>query len=328
MAGRHSARYAHARFRTGLPLGAAAAILLPFVGAAAQAEVRERILLTRQVGPPGPANPAVVVLVANVARNDADAPACHFTGVLRGEEAGPDFGAGLKQVVFEPLDLAPGESLAIDLPPTEPDGSVMPLHDRVLVASIERQEDGVGPCPLLVQALGYDPASAATAGIYEPPYRLTIFGSLPSGDEAERRRLPLGFVGGSAAQSARLVLLSDHDGPVPDARCTPAGEVTAQVVPRLGGGGSGVPIEQAWPVKWEGPGLESIAVTEIALDELVPGAPGRVDALVSLRYDAVLPAVCRARLSGSLEIYDVATGEVRAAIPLDRVFPDYHHFHN
>jgi hypothetical protein len=50
--------------------------------------------------------------------------------------------------------------------------------------------------------------------------------------------------------------------------------------------------------------------------------------LLSLRFDEALPATCRQRISGSFEIYDQATGQARAVIPLDRTFFNYHHFHN
>jgi len=214
------------------------------------------------------------------------------------------------------------------VPPTASDSQGVPSHVRVPVLAIEADDPGVGPCPLLVQALGYEAASGAT-GLLLDRFAIGVEKTFAAGTYAPGPH-PLGFVGGSVAQHGRLILISDNLSALPKDRCTPSGEVTARLVPRLeAGSGSPAPsLERSWPIKWEGPALKATALVEISFDELAPGADGRIDALLSLRFDEALPATCRQRISGSFEIYDQATGQARAVIPLDRTFFNYHHFHN
>jgi hypothetical protein len=302
------------------------AALLSAPGPIAYAQTREHVLLARQVGLPGPGNPAVAILVSNVPHGNPGAPPCHFTGAVRAEEAEHPFGAGLRDLVFEPLSLAPGESLAIDVPPTAPASQVVPSQVRVLIVAIEADDLGVGPCPLLVQALAYEAGSGGTELLLHR-FTLGVEKSLVAGVQV-RGPGPVGFIGGNVGQAARVILISDNQSPLPSDRCAPPGEVITRLVPRLDGSpASSTPsVEHSWPIKWQGPDTKAMALVEISFDEIAPGADGRIDALLSLRFDEVLPLNCQQGISGSFEVYDQATGQTRAAIPMDRVFFAYHHF--
>jgi hypothetical protein len=120
-------------------------------------QTREHILLARQVELPGVQ--AVVILISNQSQEMPGRP-CHFNGAVRTEEIPPPFGSGLDHLVFKPVSLAPGESLAIDIPP--PDIGVAPSQIKVLIMAIEADDAVSRSCPLLVQAMGYDNDSGAT----------------------------------------------------------------------------------------------------------------------------------------------------------------------
>lgn len=118
-----------------------------------------------------------------------------------------------------------------------------------------------------------------------------------------------------------------NNSPLPADRCDLNGEVVAQLVPRLDDDSDDPTrsTENAWPIKWEGPSLKSVAIVDVFFDELDPNAAHRVDALLTLRFDHPLPVACLKRLDASLQIFDQTTGSI---IPADRVFFNHHHFHN
>lgn len=268
---------------------------------------------------------ALVLLIGNLSHETPGRP-CHFNGAVRTEEIPPPFGSGLDDLVFGPVSLAPGESLAIDLPP--PDTGIVPSQVRVLIMSIEADDAVSRSCPLLVQTMGYDTDSGATEVLID---RFTVGlertfavpGHAPSS-------VPLGFVVGNAGQATRLILISDNNSPLPADRCDLNGEVIAQRVPRLDDESADQTgsIENAWPIKWQGPSLKSVAIVDIAFGELDPDADQRIDALLSIRFDRLLPVACLKRLDAILQVFDQATGATRAVIPTDRVFFNYYHFHN
>jgi hypothetical protein len=283
---------------------------------------REHILLARQVGLPGVQ--AIVILISNQSQETLGRP-CHFNGAVRTEEIPPPFGSGLDDLVFEPVSLTPGESLAIDLPP--PDIGIVPSQVRVLIMAIEADDAVSRSCPLLVQAMGYGNDSGATEVLIDRfTFGLERTFAVPG---HARSSFPLGFVGGHAGQAARLILVSDNNSSLPADRCEPSGEVIAQLVPHLNDESDDQTrsIENAWPIKWQGPTLKSIAIVDIPFGEFDP-ADRRVDALLSLQFDRPLPAACLKRINASLQVFDQATGATRAVVPMDRVFFNYHHFHN
>ena len=293
-----------------------------------QAQTREHILLARQVGLPE--NQAVVVLVSNRS-HEPPGQSCHFTGRARIEEVTPPFGSGLEDFVFEPVSLAPGESVAIDIPPPDnsaPGARVVPSQIRVLIIGFEADDAASGSCPLLVQAFGYDSDSGATEVLID---RFTIGAektfAVPT---AIRSSVPLGFVGGAADQIARLILFSNNNNGLPADHCQLTGEVIAQVVPRLADDPDDQirSFEKSWPIKWQGPTTKSVAIVDISFDELDLSADPRVDSLLSLRFDHPLPAACLKCLTGSVQISNNQTGATQAVIPADRVFFNYRHFQN
>jgi hypothetical protein len=295
-----------------------------------QAQTREHILLAREVGLPE--NRAVVVLVSNRS-HQPPGQSCHFTGRARIGEVIPPFGSGLDDFVFEPVSLAPGESLAIDIPPPDIPGTsaqVVPSQTRVLIIGFEADNAASGSCPLMVQAFGYDADSGATEVLID---RFTIGAEktfvVP---RATRSSVPLGFVGGAAGQNARLILFSDNTSGLPAHHCQLTGEVTAQVVPRLADDPDDQTrsIERSWPIQWQGPTAKSGAIVDIPFDKLDHDLPAdqRVDSVLSLRFDHPLPAACLKWLSGSVQIFNNGTGATQAVIPVDRVFFNYRHFRN
>lgn len=269
----------------------------------------------------GSSTQAVVLLIGNLSREMRGRP-CHFNGAARIEEIAPPFGSSLDDLVFEPLSLAPGESLAIDVPP---DTQVIPSQIKVLIMAIEADDAVSRSCSLLVQAMGYDTDSGATQVMVEK-----IFEDNARTTDIRTSPVPLGFVGGNAGQAARLILISDNNSPLPADRCDLNGEVIVHLVPRLDNDSDDQTrsTENAWPIKWEGPSLKSVAIVDIPFGELDPTADQRLDALLSLRFDHPLPGACLKRLDASLQIFDQTTGSTRAVIPADRVFFNYHHFHN
>ena len=293
-----------------------------------QARTREHILLARQVGLPK--NQAVVVLVSNRS-HEPPGRSCHFTGRARIEEVAPPFGSGLDDFVFEPVSLAPGESLAIDIAPPDipvPSAQVVPSQIRVLTIGFEADDAASGSCPLLVQAFGYDADSGATEVMID---RFTIGAEKTFAVPSDTRSsLPLGFVGGAAGQIARVILFSDNTSGLPADHCQLTGEVIPQVVPRRADDPDDQTrsFERSWPIKWQGPTTKSVAIVDIPFDELDLPPDPRVDSLLSLRFDHPLPAVCLKGLSGSVQIFNNETGATQAFIPVDRVFFNYHHFQN
>jgi hypothetical protein len=277
----------------------------------------------------GASTQAIVLLIANPA-DPALGRRCHFNGKVRTEELTPPFGAGLDDLVFEPISLAPGESLAIDIPPhnaSAPGAQIVPSQIRVLIMAIEADDAVSDQCPLLVQALGYDTGSGATEVLIDR-YTFGVEKTFAVSGHV-RSPVPLGFVGGDTDQAARLILISENNSPLPVAHCDLTGKVIAQLAPRLADDpddqtGS---IENAWPIKWQGPSSQSVAIIDIPFDEFDP-ADRRVDALLSLRFDHPLPAACLKRINASLQILDQTTGATQAVIPADRVFFNYHHFDN
>jgi hypothetical protein len=273
----------------------------------------------------GPATQTVVLLLNNPS-HVAFGPPCQFSGVVRADDMPPPLGSGLQDLVFEPISLATGESLAIDIPfMPDPDAGVR----QDLILRIEQDDAASGPCPLLVQALGYDDDSGATEFMIHDRFALGLERTFDAAGEAGSPR-PLGFAGGNANQSARFILVSDNDSPLPAEHCELTGEVTAQTLPRLteASADQPQPVKAAWPIKWEGPSLRSVAIVDIPFEELGASAEQRVDALLSIRFDHPLSTVCPRRLNGSLQILDQPTGTTRAVIPTDRVLFDYQHFHN
>lgn len=273
----------------------------------------------------GSAAQGIVLLVANLS-NETPARPCHFNGAVRTEQLHPPFGSGLQHPVFSPLSLAPGESLAIELPP--PDIGVAPSQIKVLVMAIEADDAVDHRCPLMVQAMEYDTHSSATAVLID---RFTVGVERTFAVPGHARAsVPLGFVGGNLGQAARLTLVSDHSSPLPAGGCALDGEVVAQIVPQPAEDPAGQTrsANNAWPISWQGPALKSFAIVEIPFGELDPGADRRVDALLKLRFDPPLPAACLKRLNASLQIFDQATGATRAVVPADRVFFNYHYFNN
>jgi hypothetical protein len=272
----------------------------------------------------GSSTQALVLLIGNQSQETLGRP-CHFNGAVRTEEIPPPFGSGLDDLVFEPVSLTPGESLAIDLPP--PDIGIVPSQVRVLIMAIEADDAVSRSCPLLVQAMGYGNDSGATEVLIDRfTFGLERTFAVPG---HARSSFPLGFVGGHAGQAARLILVSDNNSSLPADRCEPSGEVIAQLVPHLNDESDDQTrsIENAWPIKWQGPTLKSIAIVDIPFGEFDP-ADRRVDALLSLQFDRPLPAACLKRINASLQVFDQATGATRAVVPMDRVFFNYHHFHN
>jgi len=293
-----------------------------------QAQTREHILLARQVGLPE--NQAVAVLISNRSHKPPGRP-CNFNGALRTEEITPPFGSGLDELVFEPISLAPGESVAIDIQPPDvraPGAQVHPSQIKVLIMAVEADDAVSSACPLLVQALGYDASSGATEVLIDR-YILGVEKTFAISGDA-RSPVPLGFVGGNADQTARLVLISENTSGLPADHCERSGEVIAQIVPRLhdDSDDQARSIEKSWPIKWQGPAIKSVAIIDIPFADLDPPADQRVDSWLSLRFDDPLPAACFKRLNSSLQVFDQSTGATRAVIPRDRVLFNYDHFHN
>jgi hypothetical protein len=104
--------------------------------------------------------------------------------------------------------------------------------------AIEADDPGVGPCPLLVQALGYEAASGAT-GLLLDRFAIGVEKTFAAGTYAPGPH-PLGFVGGSVAQHGRLILISDNrtPGPAPGSRLGESGAVArAELADQVGGSG-------------------------------------------------------------------------------------------
>jgi hypothetical protein len=289
----------------------------------AEAHRREHILLARQVGvsvyPPW--DQRVVVLIANPPHTAEALPPCRFSGVVRADEVTPAFGSGLSNLLFEPVALAPGESVAIEVPPLDPDTSVAPSQVRVLILGIAADRPAVGPCGLQVAAFGYNGGSQATEVAIGHRFIAGLEKTFAAPDPVNSP-LPLGLVGGNANQTAHLILIEDRDSP-PYPRCDFSGVVVAETIPPLIAEDSTAashPIREAWPVKWEISDTKSAAVVEIPLDALGAGVDRRIDATLSLQFDQPLPAACRMRIGGSLQISD-ETGGIRSVIPLGEGLP-------
>jgi hypothetical protein len=269
----------------------------------------------------GSAEQRIVLLIGNP---DVAVPPCHFSGVVRVDDSPPPFGSGLKDLVFEPLSLAPGESRALDIPfMPDPDAGTR----QELILRVENDKPGRGPCPLLVQVIGYDSSSGATEFVidrFAAGFEKTFAPADPM-----KSQLPLGFVGGNVQQVGRF-LISENNSPRPAARCDFTGEVIAETVPRLDSADSAVSghvMQKAWPITWEGTDLKRAALVEIPFAEFGATPDRRVEVLLSLRLKRPVPAACFGGLVGSLQIVDL-TGKTRAVIPADRVFFNFNHFNN
>lgn len=276
----------------------------------------------------GSAEQGAVLLIGNP---DGVVPACHFSGVVRVDDSAPPFGSGLKELVFEPVSLAPGESRAIDV-------SFMPEAGegarQELILRIESDKTGRAPCPLLVQVIGYDSGSRATEFVADwinlsyanKPVAKTAIAPA----EPVKSQLPLGFVGGNGLQAGRF-LISENQSPPPADRCGDVvGEVIAETVPRYDTAGTAVTghnLQKAWPIEWQGPDLKKSALVEIPFAEFGATPERRIDVLLSLRLQRPVPAACLGALIGSLQIHD-QTGKTRAVLPADRVFFNINHFKN
>jgi hypothetical protein len=152
----------------------------------------------------------------------------------------------LENLVFAPLNLAPGESRAIDIP-FMPDPAAGARQELIL--RVKNDKPGRGPCPLLVQAIGYDSSSRATEFVidrFTPGFEETF----PCADPV-KSQLPLGFVGGNGQQVGRF-LISGNNSPL---SCCPlrlyrrcgCRNCTAS---RYGEFGlSGYALQKAWPIK-------------------------------------------------------------------------------
>lgn len=275
----------------------------------------------------GSAEQGAVLLIGNP---DGVVPACHFSGVLRVDDSAPPFGSGLKDLMFEPVSLAPGESRAIDV-------SFMPEAGegarQELILRIENDKTGRSPCPLLVQVIGYDSGSRATEFVADwinlsyanKPVAKTAIAPA----EPVKSPLPLGFVGGNGGQVG-LFLISEINRPLPVGPCELIGEVIAETVPRHDTAGtaiSGHALQKSWPIEWKGPDLKKSALVEIPFAEFGATPDLRVDVRLSLRLQRPVPPACFGGLIGSLQIVD-QTGKTRAVLPADRVFFNINHFKN
>lgn len=275
---------------------------------------------------------ALMLLVANPAPAGVVAPPCRFSGAVVAEDRTPPaFGSGLGQFVFEPLDLGPGEAMAVHVAPEEDTFGAGAIHARVLEVAIVPDRPGRGPCGVIVEMLGYDRGSEATE-VHVDRYVLGVERTFhdPVGAGAD---LPLGFAGGNAAQHVRVILaqgfkISENQSPFPKAACSLSGELVARTVPVAGEDAlAALSLEQAWPLKWQGPPDQAVAVVEVPLADLGASSVRRVDALFSLRLKGRPPAACLMQLQGTLQIVD-ADGRARTAVPRDRLFFGYNHFNH
>lgn len=280
-------------------------------GDAALPAQREHVLLARQVGislpSSGSTDQAIVVLISNWVDRDAAGAPCHFTGVVRADEIRPSFGAELQSLVFEPVGLAPGESVAvagIRLPPPDPDSSIAPSQLRVLALVIEADEPGPGPCLLMVGAMGYEPDNGAVRFLVDqfPVGR----GTTPAAPGQLKSSVPLGFVMGNAQELAH-VIMSRNDRPLPEAKCELGGVLHAESVSLLDldkAAGGGDTFRNSWPIKWTGPDTHSVAIFELPLAEFGAMADRSAFVMLAVHFDRPVPAACLKQVQATLQVAD------------------------
>lgn len=260
----------------------------------------------------GSAKQAVTLLISNPA---ASAPPCHFNGVVRVADLTPPFGSGLRELVFEP-NLAPGQAVAIgNIRPPLLDEWSSPTtgQPRILEIHIEAADSASRSCRLRVGALGYELESEATQFMIDL-HRFTAGVEKTFAPPGRAGSLPVGFVGGNAGQSAYLVL-ADNGASSPNPRCDLTGRVSAETLPAYEAEDStspGFSSRNSWPVKWEGPASQKVAVVRIPFQELGATAKERVDALLSVHFDRPPPTACLKGVSATLQIVDRETGATRA----------------
>lgn len=308
-------------------------LLLTQIAVTAQARTeREHVLLARQVEVPGgdPPPRAITVLVHNQEHPAADRPACFFRGALSGDLIDESAGAGSHEVLFLPLDIAPGGTLAIDLPAV--DAGPAADASTVFVVRLFDHQPGHGPCPLHVQVLGVDDPGGATGHLI---HRFTVGFERAAAATAQRdAHLPVGFVGGTANQRGRVTLIADSDSPLPREDCELPGALVGRIASRLDT--SGLPdgtvapsFENAWPIHWAGPDSRRFATVDIDFAELGASELERIDALISVRFEQPAPFACRQGYGGGIVIFDFSDpDDPVGAAPSDRVYFNFNHFHS
>jgi hypothetical protein len=301
----------------------------------------EHVLLARQVeaAESNRAPFALAVLLHNVRHSAVDVPPCHFHGALHAEVIGGDDSASDPLMPLTvPLELAPGQALAVDLVLPEP--AAVLSEPAVQVVRLVDATTGARPCPVHVQVLAVEVGSAATQLLVDR-FTLGVQKTFPRTAAAEGLAT-LGFVGGNAAQAARLVLLrtADKNWPMPtdDPDFEEPRELLGHVAPRLAANGSGdgtgpVSFDTAWPIKWSGPIDKRMAIVDIDFSELGATKDTRVD--IVLRIPAGHPAPAASGLFANVRVWDIVDladpatpANSGASLPTDRVYFNYHHFHN
>jgi hypothetical protein len=217
-------------------------------------------------------------------------------------------------IIAEDIELHPGQSVAVAIPP------VSTPERREVRVDINPAEDATGPCPLMVSAAGYDKVSEATE------YYLDIVGPArwyqsevpPDGTSSPNGPAPtfahtLGFAGGNAAQSLRVVGSTPEDtarqNPGIGVQCDYSGTLLIERVPLLGKEPDNV-VRRSYPVQLQ----QGRVILDTDFSEFGARPGTRVDVVARYEFNVPLNVGACADFDLTMQVIDRETGETAAAM--------------
>ncbi|AHE99969.1 hypothetical protein THITH_05235 [Thioalkalivibrio paradoxus ARh 1] len=296
-------------------VGVLGLLAFAFTAQPAQAEVREHILLARQVGLS--MTQGLVILIGHETTHVRQQSPCRYSGhLVLYDHTHPENPTQVGDPV--PFSLAAGQSIAI--PEVQPIWSHQPHRDSEIsqaVFEIRLVSERWPPAScgnLGVTVFGWDANTKATVfqaggSVEWPP------ASIPGG---RVQQVSLGFLGLGPRQTGRVHLaewtdFNTHDPGIPQAtRCDFSGEIIAETIPEAGSPDARPSFRQGYPVKWVEPST-AFPVARSAIVDITPSesADSRSELQLTFAFNSTQPSVCLDLLSGSLQVVDTSTSETR-----------------